>query len=167
MPVEADAQTLLGNRAEPLREWFTASLGPGTPHDVHFRAGYSFGRTRFYQAAFSHNTDFNFFGGPTGHVSGVSVSRGWRTASKYVVLAGFAGPAFVWGQQRRDATTRRYYTAGLDLNGQLYLRPFAGVGTQAGIPLGGLGIGIEVQANANPVQSAAGIGIGLYLGTRL
>ncbi|HET6567701.1 MAG TPA: hypothetical protein VFG50_07040 [Rhodothermales bacterium] len=151
----------------PYKEWLVLGVGPGTPYDAYFGASYNFGKRHFYQVAFNASAELALFGGLPAYVNAASVSLGKRAAMKYVVAAAFAGPAFVWGRHRVDTDRhfKLFYTAGVNLNGQLYLRPLVDVGTVAGIPLGGIGFGIDLHSNLNPVRSTAGFRLSLYLGT--
>lgn len=149
----------------PYKEWLILGAGRGAPYAASLVASYNFGKQHFYQVALNGNGDIFL----PSYVNAVSISLGKRLAAKYVVAAAFAGPAFAWGSHGVGANghEKMFFTGGVNLNGQLYLRPLVDIGTVAGIPLGGIGVGIDLHGNLNPVQSTLGARLGLYLGTTL
>jgi hypothetical protein len=135
------------------KEWADIGLGSSStdyfktvPNDANFAFNYnrSFGKA-YYQVGINGNVLTT-----TPYLSTVNVGIGNRLCSRYYLLSGFIGPAFMWGNKTETGTY--FSTIGLSTTVQCILKP-----------LRDLGIGIELYSNLNLIQSNAGLRVVLSI----
>lgn len=134
---------------KPLdNSWLVIGPGVGTNSDLGLTVSYTFTGELLYQCSWDGSVSMKNDKEPINKFGSFSLGIGKKLELKYLLLAGYIGPSFVFGV-KDDSDV---YSGGLRFGGQLILTPHYG-----------LGIGIDLYTNYNGFKTYDGFRLVLFI----